>query len=91
MRWCPAVAEAAAAGCFYAAAVTESGEAYLWLIRPLSDTAVDNQQLAHICIGSRENRNAGGECVLAAGLDPSPDGEAGWLAPLLQSDSWLPW
>ncbi|KAF6255059.1 quinon protein alcohol dehydrogenase-like superfamily [Scenedesmus sp. NREL 46B-D3] len=70
-------------GCFYAAATTEAGEAYVWLITPQGNTAVASQQVAHIVLGAEGNRgsaNASGECILAAALEPRPGGATLLLA-----------
>uniref|UniRef100_A0A383W0U0 Small-subunit processome Utp12 domain-containing protein n=1 Tax=Tetradesmus obliquus TaxID=3088 RepID=A0A383W0U0_TETOB len=76
-------AEGEAPGAFFAAATTEAGEAYVWLITPQGDTAVASQQVAHIVLGAKGSRgssNASGECILAAALEPRPGGATLLLA-----------
>lgn len=72
-----AAADSEPAGSFYAAATTESGEVYVWLVRPKGDTAVDAQQVARLAVDPQHKQQ---EAIFAAALEHTPVGEATDLA-----------
>lgn len=73
---CPVAATAAGdtepAGSFYAAATTEAGEVYVWLIRPKGDAAVDAQQVARLAVDPHHKQQ---ETIFAAALEHTAAGE----------------
>lgn len=59
---------------FYAAATTEAGELYVWLIRPKGDAAVDAQQVARLAVDPQHKQQ---EAIFAAALEHTAAGEPG--------------
>jgi len=72
-------------GSFYAAAVTEAGEVFVWLCTPEGEGALVGVPVARVRVGERKAApGAGpagsGDVVLAAGLEAVDGGDpAGWL------------
>lgn len=67
-----AAAEGEPQGSFYAAATTEAGEAYVWLIRPKGEAAIDAQQVARLAVDPHHKQH---EAIFAAVLEHTPAGE----------------
>jgi len=72
-----AAADSEPAGSFYAAATTEAGEVYVWLVRPKGDTAVDAQQVARLAVDPQHKQQ---EAIFAAALEHTAVGETTDLA-----------
>ena len=73
----PAAGDGEPAGSFYAAATTEAGEVYVWLIRPKGDAAVDAQQVARLAVDPQHKQH---EAIFAAALEHTAVGE--WARPV---------
>jgi hypothetical protein len=82
------VADAAGAG-FYAAGVTEGGEALVWLCQPEGDVKLAVQQVARVNIGSTAAAAGSKEVIMCVFLEAAAAGRVGMCTCSWQEG--MPW